>query len=101
MISRGVPATTSSMPEMSGMDFAQQLLQIRPNTPIVITSGYIRPQDKECVRRMGLPDILLKPDTIEQLAKALNDALAERKKSAAEKTPDDGCQDRAAAAGYS
>ncbi len=71
-----------SMPEMSGVDLAREVLQIRPGMPILIASGYIRPEDNEAVRNLGLPDLLLKPDTIDDLSRSLHHIFAERKPSA-------------------
>jgi CheY-like chemotaxis protein len=61
-----------SMPAMSGVDLARELLQIRPGMPILIASGYFAPADNETVRSLGLPDLLLKPNTIEKLGQALH-----------------------------
>ncbi|HSY90306.1 MAG TPA: response regulator [Candidatus Binatus sp.] len=61
-----------SMPVMSGVDLARELLQIRPGMPILIASGYFGPADNEEARSLGLPDLLLKPDTIEKLGQALH-----------------------------
>ena len=61
-----------SMPAMSGVDLARELLQIRPGMPILIASGYFGPADNEKARSLGLPDLLLKPDTIEKLGQALH-----------------------------
>lgn len=68
-----------SMPGMSGADFARELLQIRPGIPVVLASGYIRPHDNECARALGLPDVILKPDTIEDLSYVLRNVLAKSK----------------------
>jgi signal transduction histidine kinase/ActR/RegA family two-component response regulator len=68
-----------SMPGMSGLDLASELLKIQPDLPILIASGYIRADDNEKVRKMGLPDIVLKPDTVEDLGRTLHDLLARRK----------------------
>jgi CheY-like chemotaxis protein len=68
-----------SMPQMSGIDFARELLQIRPGMPIVIASGYIVPADNEEARGLGLPDLLLKPKTAEELGQALHNVFAIRK----------------------
>jgi DNA-binding NarL/FixJ family response regulator len=61
-----------SMPGMSGVDLARELLRIRLGVPILITSGYIRPADNEEVRSLGLPDLILKPDTVEQMGEILH-----------------------------
>jgi PAS domain S-box-containing protein len=70
-----------SMPQMSGIDLARELLQTRPGMPILIASGYIRPEDNEGVRSLGLPDLLLKPDTIEELSHSLHNIFAKSKPS--------------------
>lgn len=70
-----------SMPTMSGTDLAQELLRIRPGLPIVLASGYIRPQDNECARALGLPDVILKPDTVEDLSQILRNVLEQPKNS--------------------
>jgi PAS domain S-box-containing protein len=70
-----------SMPQMSGIDLAREILQTRPGMPILIASGYIRPEDNEEVRSLGLPDLLLKPDTIEELGRSLHNIFAKSKPS--------------------
>lgn len=64
--------TDLSMPAMSGAELARQILAIRPDIPVVVTSGYIRPEDELEARRIGVRDLIQKPDTIEELAKSLN-----------------------------
>jgi PAS domain S-box-containing protein len=71
-----------SMPQMSGIDFAREVLQIRPGMPILMASGYIRPSDNAQVRSLGLPDLLLKPDTIDALGQRLHGIFAKRELSA-------------------
>ena len=57
-----------NMPGMSGLDVARELLSIRPDLPVVITTGYIRAPDVATAREVGVRDLILKPDTIEGLA---------------------------------
>ena len=71
--------TDLSMPGMSGIDIARELLQIRPGIPILVASGYIRPADNEEVRSLGLPDLILKPDTVEQMGEILHRVLDKSK----------------------
>jgi CheY-like chemotaxis protein len=63
------------MPGMSGVDLARALLKIRPGMPILITSGHFGPADNEEVRSLGLPDLLLKPNTIEELGQTLHNVF--------------------------
>jgi CheY-like chemotaxis protein len=65
-----------SMPQMSGVELAREILKIRPGMPILITSGYVAPLDNEAVRSLGLPDLLLKPNTVEELGEIVHSVLA-------------------------
>jgi CheY-like chemotaxis protein len=60
------------MPQLSGFDRSQPMLGIRADIPIVMTSGYVRTEDQERALGMGLRDVILKPDSIEQLARTLD-----------------------------
>jgi len=75
-----------AMPGMSGTELARELLQIRPDIPILISTGYIRPGDNEQVRSLGLPDLILKPDTIDELGRMLQNVFEKRKRSASQET---------------
>jgi CheY-like chemotaxis protein len=64
-----------SMPGMSGIEFAQELLRIRPDIPILVTSGDVRPEDAVAVRNLDLPDLVLKPCRVDELGKLLDNLL--------------------------
>ena len=70
--------TDLSMPGMSGLDLARALLAIRPDVPIVLMSGHVRPELEEEARRIGIREVLLKPDTVEEMGRVLQDALRSR-----------------------
>ena len=59
--------TDLGMPGMSGLDLAAELLRIRPDLPLMLTSGYVRIEDAERARMIGAEDIVLKPNTIEEM----------------------------------
>jgi CheY-like chemotaxis protein len=42
---------------------------------VVLTSGYIRAQDQEVAKRVGVRELILKPDTVEDLGDALHRLL--------------------------
>jgi DNA-binding NtrC family response regulator len=77
--------TDRSMPNMSGEDFAQEILRIRPDTPVVMVTGFGTPEDEQRMRQIGVADFLYKPIGGEELAGALKRALerAEQLRSAA------------------
>jgi CheY-like chemotaxis protein len=68
--------TDLNMPGMSGLELAARMLSVRPDANIVLTSGYVAEEDAARARRAGVRDIVLKPDTIEQLAPLMESLLA-------------------------
>jgi CheY-like chemotaxis protein len=71
--------TDVSMPGMSGFDLTRAILAIRPELPVLMTSGYVRKEDEELALRMGVREIILKPNTLDELGKALGRLFVERK----------------------
>ncbi len=68
--------TDLSMPRLSGFEVARQLLSIRPDIPIVLASGYVRPEDEQQAASIGIRRVLLKPSTIDVLAQTLDEILS-------------------------
>jgi PAS domain S-box-containing protein len=68
--------TDLSMPGLSGTDFAKQVLQLRADVPVIMTSGYVRPQDREAALHVGVRELVLKPNTVEELGGVLHKLLA-------------------------
>jgi PAS domain S-box-containing protein len=60
-----------SMPGMSGYDFARELAAIRPGVPVILASGYVRPEDEEHARAVGAREMMLKPNEIEEFGAAI------------------------------
>jgi PAS domain S-box-containing protein len=68
--------TDLTMPGMTGVDLAKQLLQIRPDLPIILTTGYSATLTPEKIRALGVRQLLLKPHTIHSLGTTVQRALA-------------------------
>ncbi len=68
--------TDLSMPGMSGFDCAREMLVIRPNLPIVLTSGYVRPEDEAQAREIGIRAVCSKPAALNELGVTLAKLLA-------------------------
>ena len=80
-----VVITDLSMPRMSGRDLAARILEVRPDLPVILATGYIRPQDTESARRLGIRDLILKPNTVDDLGPILHRILSERQERGTEK----------------
>jgi CheY-like chemotaxis protein len=69
--------TDLSMPGMSGIEFAQSVLAVRPGTLVVIATGHIQNKDVEKARAAGVHEVIQKPNTLDEMASMVNRLLAE------------------------
>jgi CheY-like chemotaxis protein len=67
-----VVVTDLAMPAMNGFDLIQQLRAVRPDIPIIMTSGYVRDADQDLASSLGIGRIILKPDTIDELGREVD-----------------------------
>jgi CheY-like chemotaxis protein len=72
--------TDLSMPGASGLDFARSVLELRPDVPVIMTTGYIDPGDLDLARRIGVCEVILKPTTIEEMGRSFHRQLAARQR---------------------
>ena len=68
-----------SMPGLSGAELARQVREIRPGIPVVLTSGYVRPEDAEAVQPLGLGAVLPKPSLVADLGPTLHRLLTRQR----------------------
>ena len=68
--------TDLSMPHLSGFDLAEQILTIRPDIPVIVSSGYVRPEDQERGKTIGIHQMIQKPYTLEQLQETFDQYFA-------------------------
>ncbi len=69
--------TDQTMPEMSGAELAVKLLQIRPDIPIVLCSGYSAKMSAAKAKGIGVFEFCMKPMNMAQLAKVARRVLDE------------------------
>jgi signal transduction histidine kinase len=67
--------TDLTMPGMDGGRLGSQLLLIRPELPIIITTGYSRSMTAELAAELGFRQLLHKPSTARTLGEAVHNAL--------------------------
>lgn len=65
-----------SMPYMGGPDLVKQMRAIRADLPIIMVTGYIRPEDTEEARNLGSVHLILKPNTVQELSEVLHEILS-------------------------
>ena len=71
--------TDQTMPGMTGMDLARQILQIRPDMPIIICSGRNDSVDAHSARQAGIREFMIKPIRMRDLAGKIREVLDQGK----------------------
>jgi PAS domain S-box-containing protein len=67
--------TDQTMPHLSGAEFAKVLLEIRPQLPVILATGYSTAINQEKAQAIGIREFLLKPNTAQSLGEAIHRAL--------------------------
>ncbi|MGC3958609.1 MAG: PAS domain S-box protein [Verrucomicrobiota bacterium] len=66
-----------TMPVLTGPDLARNVLALRPQFPIILTSGYAGDMSDASLRELGVRELVAKPLDFHSLAHAINRALHE------------------------
>ncbi len=67
--------TDQTMPEMTGADLVKEIMAIRPETPIIICTGYSETIDEERAKTIGAKALLMKPVDQKTLATSIRKHL--------------------------
>lgn len=67
--------TDMTMPEMMGDKLAQNILEIRPDIPVLMYTGFSEYITEDKARSLGIRQLILKPFEIEELVKNIRKEL--------------------------
>ncbi len=67
--------TDQTMPGMTGSDMSRRMLQIRPDIPIILCTGYSTIISEEKAKSMGIKEFALKPLAKKDMAKLMRKVL--------------------------
>ncbi len=70
--------TDLTMPNLTGAELSKLLLNLRPDTPIIMCTGYSNQLSDEEARSLGIRKYLMKPLVIDQLALAVREVLDQK-----------------------
>ncbi|MCP3871715.1 MAG: transporter substrate-binding domain-containing protein [Desulfobacteraceae bacterium] len=70
--------TDMTMPDMTGSQLSREALAVRPDTPIIMCTGYSELIDRESALEMGISEYLQKPVLKKELLKAIRKTLDTR-----------------------
>jgi PAS domain S-box-containing protein len=69
--------TDMTMPHMTGVELARQMMAIRPDIPIILCTGYSSQISEESAKAMGINEFIMKPISWQELAATVRKALDE------------------------
>ncbi|OGP59921.1 MAG: hypothetical protein A2V65_07090 [Deltaproteobacteria bacterium RBG_13_49_15] len=67
--------TDMTMPAMTGSELAMALLQVRPNIPIILCTGFSYGMSEEKAKAIGIREFIFKPFVQKDMATAIRKAL--------------------------
>ncbi len=69
--------TDQTMPDLSGMSLAREILSVRPDLPVILYTGYSAAVDAEEAKSIGIRRFLMKPLSMSVLADVIRKTLDE------------------------
>ena len=67
--------TDMTMPQMTGVELFEKLMDIRPDIPIIICTGYSSLVDEDKAKELGLAAYVMKPINIREIAQTIRKVL--------------------------
>lgn len=67
--------TDQTMPKLLGTELSRKILEIRPDMPIIINTGYSPVASKSEAKKIGIKEFMMKPITISELSIAIEKVL--------------------------
>ena len=67
--------TDMTMPRMTGVNLAKELLSIRVDIPVIICTGFSEKVDAEKAMQLGISGFLMKPVILSELAKMVREVI--------------------------
>lgn len=70
-----VVITDYTMPSMNGVDLARELTRIRPDIPVILSTGNVDEFSREVCIEAGIRQVVTKPIRMQEISTALADVL--------------------------
>ncbi|MBU0692598.1 PAS domain S-box protein [bacterium] len=72
--------TDQTMPDMTGTELSQRILQLRPDIPIILVTGYSEQVTPEKAKSIGIKEYIMKPLVLSELGEAISRVLEREQK---------------------
>ncbi|HVH43550.1 MAG TPA: response regulator [Labilithrix sp.] len=63
--------TDLALGTMSGLELVSEIRKRRPDIPVVLTSGYVRPEEAREAESVGISEVVIKPQATRELGRVL------------------------------
>ena len=70
--------TDQTMPDITGIDFAKEILTLRPDMPVILCTGFSHIVDEESAKAAGIKAFAMKPLTKREIARTVRSVLDDR-----------------------
>jgi DNA-binding NarL/FixJ family response regulator len=67
--------TDMTMPKMTGIELAGEIMRIRPGMPVILCTGFSEAITPERAKALGLRELIMKPVVQSRIAAAVRQAL--------------------------
>lgn len=67
--------TDLTMPQITGVEFAEKLMDVRPDIPVILCTGLSEGVDEKRMKAAGIREILMKPANLSELRDAVHRAF--------------------------
>jgi CheY-like chemotaxis protein len=67
-----------SMPGLSGLELVREVVALRKDVVVIVSSGYLRLEDHQRTKELGAVDLVLKPQSMAEFGRVLHRILSER-----------------------
>jgi signal transduction histidine kinase/ActR/RegA family two-component response regulator len=70
-----------NMPHLNGFELAERIIKVRPDIPIILSTGYSELIDSKKIKDLGIHSLLLKPYKLNDISRCMAKILKSKKKS--------------------
>jgi DNA-binding NtrC family response regulator len=67
--------TDQTMPQMTGMELAAELRQIRPSIPVILCTGFSELVTEQNMRATGIQEVMMKPLIMDEVGRVIRRVL--------------------------
>jgi YesN/AraC family two-component response regulator len=67
--------TDMTMPNMTGEKLAQKVLEVRPDIPVILCTGYSEQITEQLARELGIRAFVMKPLVMRDIANTIREVL--------------------------